>query len=80
MQMMSNLMCRKPVDRCLLDPTDGICECYVGNPRIVESQEPIHVRVRVRQYGDSARGDLQVRREKPDFGQLPVGTLLDCYV
>jgi len=78
--MMSNLMCRKPVDRSLLDPTDGICECYAGGSRMLEPSEPIHVRVRVRQYGDSTRGAPQTRREKPDCGQLPVGTLLDCYV
>ena len=74
---MSNLMCRKPVDRYLSDRTDGVCESCVDSPRIPAVQEPIHVRVRVRQHGDFTPG---ARSEKPDFGQLPVGTVLDCYV
>lgn len=77
---MSNLMRRQPVVRDLLDPTDGICESYVGGPRILEPQEPIRVRVRVRQYVDSALTTPQTCHERPDLGQLPVGSILDCYV
>jgi hypothetical protein len=78
--MMSNLTCRKPVDRNLSDPTDGICESFVDGPRIPDVQEPIPVRVRVRLYGESIPEVRQARAEKPDFGQLPVGSILDCYV
>jgi hypothetical protein len=77
---MSNLMCRKPVDRNLSDPTDGICESYVGSPRIPAAQEPIPVRVRVRQYGDFVPATQPARSAKPDLGQLPVGSILDCYI
>jgi hypothetical protein len=77
---MSNLMCRKSIDRNLPDPTDGICESYGDRPRIGEVQEPIHVCVRVRQYGALAPDARPARAEKPDFGQLPIGSILDCYL
>ncbi len=78
--MMSNLICCQSVDRDLLHPTDRMGRRYGDSSRVVEPQEPIHVRVRVRQYGDSFPQISHSRSEKPDFGQLPVGTLLDCYV
>jgi hypothetical protein len=76
---MSNLMCRQPIDRRLPDPTDGICESLVDCSPGLETQEPIRVRVRVRQYGDPL-AESGVRSARPNFGPLPVGTLLDCYV
>lgn len=78
--MMSNLIFRQPVDRGLLHPADRMDWSYGDSFRVVEPQEPIPVRVRVRQYGSSFSPDSQRRSKKPDWGQLPVGSLLDCYV
>lgn len=49
-------------------------------PRMVEPQEPIHVRVRVREYGDFIKGTPQASSTRPDLSRMPVGILLDCYV
>lgn len=77
--MMSNLMCYQLGDRGLLHPADRMDRCYGDGFRVVEPQEPIHVRVRVRQYGSSFPQAAR-RRGKSNSGHLPVGTLLDCYV
>jgi hypothetical protein len=47
---------------------------------MVEPQEPIHVRVRVREYGDFIKGTPQTSSTRPDLSRMPVGILLDCYV
>jgi len=78
-QVMSNLICGHVVEFSLWQPTDGMHGFRAHGPQVAESQGPIPVRVRVRQYGDSVP-HLRTRPEKPDFGRLPVGTLLDCYV
>ena len=49
----------------------------VGKP---DATEPIHVHVRIREYGDSSLAVPPVSSSRPDLGRMPVGTLLDCYV
>jgi len=48
--------------------------------RPVEPQEPIHVRVRIRQYGAAVPGLGVIRPGKPDLGRMPIGSVLDCYL
>jgi hypothetical protein len=78
--MMLNVTRFQSVDRNLLPPANRLCGLRTEGPRIVEPQEPIPVRVRIREYVDSAKGTLQTSSPKPDLGRMPVGTLLDCYV
>ncbi|MGE5297117.1 MAG: hypothetical protein ACM3VT_20020 [Solirubrobacterales bacterium] len=78
--MMSNPLSCQSVDFGLLHPADRVSRCYGGGSRVIDPQEPIYVHVRVRQYGGSLPETLRGRSEKPDFGRLPVGTILDCYV
>jgi hypothetical protein len=78
--MMSNLIRCQPVDRGLSHLIHLMDRCYEDSFRVVEPQEPIHVRVRVRQQGGSVPEVARRRSRKPDSGQLPVGTLLDCYI
>lgn len=67
------------LDRGLVHAAGRMDGCWGDGFRVVEPQEPIRVRVRVRQYGDSFP-QVSRRSKKPDLGQLPVGSLLDCYV
>ena len=77
---MSNLLCHNAVEFGLLHPTDWVRGSRAHGAQVADPQEPISVRVRVRQYGEFTPGVLRTRSEKPDFGRLPVGTMLDCYV
>ena len=77
---MLNAICRKPIDLDLSHSVDRVRGLYGDNSRVAGSQEPVHVHVRIRQYGDSLPGIPQTRTERPDFGRLPVGSNLDCYV
>jgi hypothetical protein len=77
---MLNLICCQSVARDLVPPVGRMRGLGVEGPRVADPQEPIHVRVRVREYGDSALGAPQGRSTRPDLGRMPVGTLLDCYV
>lgn len=72
---MSNLICSRPVDFSLSHPAGRMRGFHVDEP-----QDPIHVRVRVRQYGDPIPGAAQARSDMPDLGRLPVGTVLDCFM
>jgi len=78
--MMLNLISCQFVDRNLLPPANRLGGVRTERPRTAEPQEPIHVRVRVREYGDSGQGTSLAFPIKPDLGRMPVGTLLDCYV
>ena len=53
---------------------------YGSNTPGVQPEEPIHVQVRIRQYGDALPDIRRVRASSPNLGQLPVGATLDCYV
>lgn len=46
----------------------------------VQPEEPIHVQVRIRQYGDAAPEIRRGHASGPDLGRLPIGATLDCYV
>lgn len=78
--MMSNLVCCKAVDLPGLYVTCRTRGPRAERPWSVDSQEPIHVRIRVRQPDEAALGSLQLRSGRPAFDRLPVGTLLDCYM
>lgn len=78
--MMVNLMGLQCVDRNLLPPAERLCGHRTDGPRVAESQEPIHVHVRVREYGGCRQGISLASSAKPDLARMPVGTLLDCYV
>jgi len=65
----------KGLDSTYVSPRS--CRPYA---RDVQPQEPIHVRVRIRQYGDRLPEIRQARAGSPNLGRLPVGTTLDCYV
>ncbi len=77
---MVNLICGKTLDFDLLHPTDGMCRPYVNRSCVAEAQEPVSVHVRVRRPGGSFAGLQPACDSNPDFGKLPVGAILDCYV
>jgi hypothetical protein len=45
-----------------------------------QSQEPIQVHVRVRQYADMLPALRRTHSGRPNPSRLPVGTVLDCYL
>jgi hypothetical protein len=79
-QMMSNLICRKTFDFSTPHLTVRASRSCATRPCLPEPQEPIPVRVRIRQHSDYLSSALGVRSATPDLGRLPVGTTLDCYV
>lgn len=74
---MLNLMSCQPVDRYPVLPPGPMRGPGAERPDVAE---PIHVHVRVREYGGSALGTPAASLPKPDLGRMPVGMLLDCYV
>ena len=77
---MPNAICQKAIDLGGLHSTYGTCGSHVHSPRPVQPGEPIHVRVRVRQYAEAVPEVRQARSDGPDLGRLPVGSVLDCYM
>lgn len=77
---MSNLMCCKSIDLNSLRATESARRSFADSPRLLDPQEPIHVRVRIRRHGDFAWSFPQIRSDRPDPARQPVGTHLDCYV
>jgi hypothetical protein len=65
---------------CEVVDFNGLDSTYGSNTHGVQPQEPIHVQVRIRQYGDALPEIRRVRASSPNLGQLPVGATLDCYV
>jgi hypothetical protein len=63
-----------------LDSTRGPCRSYGPSVGGVQPQEPIHVQVRIRQYGDALPEIRRGHTSGPNLGRLPVGAMLDCYV
>jgi hypothetical protein len=77
---MSSLICLRAVG---FSDSRATCRTYgsrADSPRAAEPQEPICVRVRVRQQDDPSPGPLHVRGGKLDLDRLPVGVHLDCYM
>ncbi len=56
------------------------CGSHVVNCRHAPAEEPLHVHVRVRQYGDTVPEARRAHSADPDPRRLPVGSILDCYV
>ena len=77
---MSNLICGRTLDFDLLHPASRMCRSYADTSRVVEPEGPIHVSVRVRPSSDSCLGVSWGRSGSPDAANLPVGSILDCYV
>ena len=63
-----------------LDSTSGPHRSYGSSTGGVQPQEPIHVQVRIRQYGDALPEIRRGRASGSNLGRLPVGATLDCYV
>jgi hypothetical protein len=63
-----------------LDSTCGPHRSYGSSAGGVQPPEPIHVQVRVRQYGDALPEIRRGHASGPNLGRLPVGATLDCYV
>ena len=63
-----------------LDSTCGPHQSYGPSACGVGPEEPIHVQVRIRQYGDALPEIRRCRTSGPNLGRLPVGAMLDCYV
>lgn len=77
---MPNVMCQKATDLGGLHSTYGTHGSPIHSPRPASSEEPIHVRVRVRQYVDAVPEVRQARSVGPDLARLPIGSVLDCYL
>lgn len=63
-----------------LDSTCGPHRSYGSSACGVQPQEPIHVQVRIRQYGDALPEIRRGYASGPNLGRLPVGAMLDCYI
>jgi hypothetical protein len=74
MPLMTKLIGCNTIDFPSSDPTQGL------HARGAQPDEPIPVRVRVRQYPDALPEVRQPGRGNLDFGRMPVGVILDCYV
>ena len=59
--------------------TSKVREPFTSSVGGIQPQEPIHVQVRIRQYGDTLP-DIRRACASPNPGRLPVGTILDCYL
>jgi len=77
---MLNAICHKAIVLSGLHSIHETGKSHVDSPRTVQPGEPIHVRVRVRQYAEAVPEVRQARSDGPDLGRLPVGSVLDCYM
>jgi len=76
---MMNLTVHKPFD--LHDLADA-ARPFVRRllPGRAESADPVRVDVHVRAYGDALPAARPMPAVRSQTGQMPVGTLLDCYL
>ena len=77
---MLNAICHKALVWSGLHSVCQTRKCHVPGARPIQSDEAIHVRVRVRQYAEAVPEVRQAGSGGPDLGRLPVGSVLDCYM
>jgi hypothetical protein len=63
-----------------LDSTCGQHRSYGASAADIQPPEPIHVQVRIRQYGEALPEVRRGHASGPNLDRLPVGAMLDCYV
>jgi hypothetical protein len=80
MPVMTKLIGCNTIDFKGLDSTHGARRFYGSRAHGTQPDEPIFVQVRVRQYADRLPEVRQSGNGNRDFGRMPVGTILDCYV
>jgi len=69
-----------PSDLKDVDSTHGAHRVRGSRTAGVQPEEPIHVQVRIHQYGSALPEIRQIRAGALNQGQLPIGGSLDCYV
>jgi hypothetical protein len=74
------LMAGNSTDSQGLGYTSKVYRPFVLRAGTPQSQEPIHVQVRIRQYADALPDLRWTPASTSNPGRLPVGTMLDCYV
>lgn len=80
MQLIMKLIAGDGTDLQGLGYTSRVQRPFVPRAGDTQPPEPIHVQVRIRQYGDVLPDLRRTPANSPHPARLPVGTMLDCYL